>query len=64
MKTKAITETTELEEDKLYSFEDLRIKATTDYDFRPIIIIYSDKGRLIITPSSDNKIGVQSTNDL
>lgn len=63
MKTKPITATNELEEDKIYSFDDLRIKATTDYDFNPIIIIYSDKGRLVVTPSSDNKIGVQSTYD-
>ena len=64
METKTIMEPDELEEDRIYSFDDLRIKATTDYDFNPVVYSYSDKGKLIVSPHSNNKIGVQSTNDI
>ena len=37
METKTIMEPDELEEDRIYSFDDLRIKATTDYDFNPVV---------------------------
>lgn len=64
METKTINQPSELEEDKIYSFGDLHIKAMTDYDFNPIIYLYADKGEVIIQPHSNNKIGVQSTKDI
>ena len=51
----------ELEVDKIYTYGDLSIKASCDYDFVPVIYVYSDKGTLIIKPTSDNKISVQSS---
>lgn len=40
-----------------------RVKATTDYDFNPIIEIRTDEGNVIVMPSSDNKVIVKSTVD-
>lgn len=53
----------ELKEDVFYSFGDMRIKATTDYDFNPIIEIRTDEGDVIIMPFCNNKIIAKSTVD-
>lgn len=53
-------EPNELVEDQIYTYDDLRIKASYDSDFHSVIYIYSDKGELIVKPNSDNKISVES----
>lgn len=53
----------ELKENVFYTFGDIMVKATTDYDFNPIIEIRTDKGNVIVMPSSNNKVIVKSTVD-
>ncbi len=53
----------ELKEDVFYTFGDMMVKATTDYDFNPIIEIRTDEGNVIVMPSSNNKVIVKSTVD-
>lgn len=53
----------ELKEDVFYNFSDMMIKATTDFDFNPIIEISTDEGNVIVMPSSNNKVIVKSTVD-
>lgn len=51
----------ELKEDVFYSFGDMMVKATTDFDYNPIIEISTDEGNVIVMPSSNNKVIVKST---
>lgn len=53
----------ELKEDVFYSFGDMMIKATTDFNFNPIVEIRTDEGNVIVMPSSNNKVIVKSTID-
>lgn len=53
----------ELKEDTFYSFGDMMVKATTDFDFNPIIEIRTDEGNIIVMPSYNNKVIVKSTVD-
>lgn len=53
----------ELKEDVFYTFGDMRVKATTDYDFNPIIGVRTDEGNVIVMPSYNNKVIVKSTVD-
>lgn len=53
----------ELKEDTFYSFGDMMVKATTDFDFNPIIEIRTDEGHIIVMPSYNNKVIVKSTVD-
>lgn len=53
----------ELEEGKKYSFADMIIIATTDYDFNPILEISTGDGNMIVMPSSINEVVVKSTVD-
>lgn len=53
----------ELKEDVFYSFGDMMVKATTDFDYNPIIEISTDEGNIIVIPSSNNKVIVKSTVD-
>lgn len=53
----------ELKEDTFYSFGDMMVKVTTDFDFNPIIEIRTDEGNVIVMPSSNNKVIVKSTVD-
>lgn len=53
----------ELKENVFYTFGDMMVKATTDYDFNPIIEIGTDEGNVIVMPSSNNKVIVKSTVD-
>ena len=53
----------ELKEDVFYSFVDMMVKATTDFDYNPIIEISTDEGNIIVMPSSNNKVIVKSTVD-
>lgn len=53
----------ELEEEKKYSFADMIIIATTDYDFNPILKIITGDGNVIVMPSSINEVVVKSTVD-
>lgn len=53
----------ELKEDVFYNFGDMMIKATTDFDFNPVIEISTDEGNIIVMPSSNNKVIIKSTVD-
>ena len=52
-----------LGQDKRYVFGDMITAATTGFDFDPILKTGTDDGNVIVMPSSDNKIIVNSTAD-
>lgn len=48
-------ETIELEEEKVYSSLDLRIRATTDYDFNSVLEIKAVRGGELLIKVEDEK---------
>ena len=53
----------ELKEDVFYSFGDMMVKATTDFDYNPIIEISTDEGNVIVMPSSNHTVILKTTVD-
>lgn len=53
----------ELKEDVLYKFGDIIIKPVTDYDFNLVVEIIAEDGKIIVLPSSNNKVAIKSTVD-